>query len=145
MTHVPYKGAAPALQDVMGGRVPMSVDIITSSMQQVKSEKLRALGITSARRSPKLPDVPTVAEAEISGFESVSWYLLLAPAKTPAGIVEKVNADLRAIAALPDFRTRIEDVGGETSTLTQKETADYLAAEFTRWSRVAKERNIKAE
>jgi tripartite-type tricarboxylate transporter receptor subunit TctC len=143
--HVPYKGAAPALQDVMGGRVPMSVDIITSSLQMVKTGKLRALAITSAKRSPQLPDVPTVAEAGIPGYESVAWYLLLAPAKTPATIVDKVNADLRKIAALPDFRTRVEEAGGEALALTPKQTDDYLKAEFARWSKVVKERNIKAE
>lgn len=145
MTHVPYKGAAAGLQDVMGGRVTMSVDIITSSAPLVLSGKLRALAITGAKRSAKLPDVPTVAEAAIPGFDSVSWYLLLAPAKTPAVFLDKVNADLRAIAALPDFRASIENAGGEASSLTRKETADYLNAEFTRWAKVVRERNIKVD
>ena len=123
----------------------MSVDIITSSLQQVKAGKLRALGITSAKRSPKLPEVPTVAEAGIPGYQSVSWYLLLAPVKTPAAIVEKLNADLRAVEALPDFRARIDDIGGETSTFTQKQAADYLGAEFALWSKIVRERNIKAD
>ena len=145
MLHVPYKGAAPALQDVMGGRVPMSVDIITSSIQLVKAGKLRALAITSARRSTQLPDVPTVAEAGIPGYEFVSWYMLLAPAKTPPAIVERVNADLRKIATLPDFRQKIEDIGGEATSMNQKQVADYLNGEFTRWAKVVKERNIKAD
>jgi tripartite-type tricarboxylate transporter receptor subunit TctC len=145
MTHVPYKGAAPALQDVMGDRVPLSVDIITSSLPLVKSGKLNGVAITSAKRSPKLPDVPTVAEAGVPGYEFVSWYMLLAPAKTPPAILEKVNAELRRMATLPDFRTRIEDTGGEVSSMSLKESNDYLNAEFTRWAKVVKDRNIKAE
>ena len=145
MLHVPYKGAAPALQDVMGGRVAMSVDIITSSLQLVKTGKLKALAITGARRSPQLPDVPTVAESGLPGFDFMSWYMLLAPARTPPAIVEKINADLRRIAAQPDFRTRIEETGGEPVSLTVRQSADYLAGEFTRWAKVVKDRNIKAD
>ena len=145
MQHVPYKGAAPALQDVMGGRVPMSVDIISSSIQLVKTGKLRALAVTSAKRSPQLPDVPTVAEAGIPGYEFVAWYMLVAPAKTPQAIIDRVNADLRKIATLPDFRQKIEDIGGETVSMTQKQSIDYLNGEFTRWAKVVKERNIKAD
>jgi tripartite-type tricarboxylate transporter receptor subunit TctC len=145
MLHVAYKGAAPALQDVMGGRVPMSVDIITSSIQLVKTDKLRALAITSSKRSPQLPDVPTVAEAGIPGYEFVAWYMLIAPAKTPPAIIEKVNADLRKIATQPDFRKRIEDIGGEVVSMSVKESNDYLNSEYTRWAKVVKDRNIKAE
>lgn len=145
MTHVPYKGAAAALQDVIGGRVPLSVDIITSSMPHASAGKLRALAITGTKRSPKLPDVPTVAEAGIPGYVSVSWYLLLAPSKAPAAILDKVNADLRTLAAQPDFRARVEDLGGETAPLTRPQAAAYLNAEFTRLGKLARERGIKME
>ena len=145
MLHVPYKGAAPALQDVMADRVAMSVDIITSSLPQVKGGKLVALATTGARRSPKLPDVPTVAEAGVPSYEFVSWYMLLAPAKTPPAVLEKVNAELRKMAAAPDFKTRIEDTGGEAVAMTTKQAGDYLNGEFTRWAKVVKDRGIKAE
>lgn len=145
MLHVPYKGAAPALQDVMADRVALSVDIITSSLPLVKSGKLHGVAITSAQRSPQLPEVPTVAEAGLPGFEFVSWYMLLAPAKTPAPILDKLNAALRAMAQASDFRARVEGTGGEVASLTRKESSDYLDAEFTRWAKVVKERNIKAE
>ncbi len=145
MLHVPYKGAAPALQDVMADRVAMSVDIITSSLPQVKGGKLTALAITGAKRSPKLPDVPTVAEAGVPGYEFVSWYMLVAPAKTPPAILEKVNAELRKMAVAPDFKGRIEDTGGEAVAMTTKQANDYLNAEFKRWSQVVKDRGIKAE
>lgn len=145
MLHVPYKGAAAALQDVMGGRIAMSVDIITSSVQLVKSGKLNALAITGARRSPLLPDVPTVAEAGIPGYEFTAWYMLVAPAKTPPAVVEKLNADLRKVEALPDFRARIADVGGEVSSMSAKDTAALLDNEFKKWAVVVKARNIKAD
>ncbi|WP_326541621.1 tripartite tricarboxylate transporter substrate binding protein [Pseudorhodoferax sp.] len=145
MLHVPYKGAAPALQDVMADRVALSVDIITSSLPLVKSGKLNGVAITGAKRSPQLPDVPTVAETGLPGFEFVSWYMLLAPARTPAPILEKVNAALRQMAQAPDFRARVEGTGGEVASMTLKESNDYLNAEFTRWAKVVKERNIKAE
>nr|WP_286197476.1 tripartite tricarboxylate transporter substrate binding protein [Variovorax boronicumulans] len=145
MLHVPYKGAAPALQDVMADRVALSVDIITSSLPLVKSGKLHGAAITSAQRSPQLPDVPTVAEAGLPGFEFVSWYMLLAPAKTPAPILDKLNAALRQMAQASDFRARVEGTGGEVASLTRKESSDYLDAEFTRWAKVVKERNIRAE
>lgn len=145
MLHVPYKGAAAALQDVMGGRTAMSVDIITSSVQLVKTNKLTALATTGARRSPLLPDVPTVAEAGVPGYEFTAWYMLLAPAKTPPAIVEKLNADLRRVEALPEFRSRIAEVGGEVSSMSTKDTAAFLDAEFKKWAVVVKARNIKAD
>ncbi len=144
MLHVPYKGAAPALQDLMGDRVALSVDIITSSLPLVKSGKLQAVAITGAKRSPMLPQLPTVAEAGVPGYDFVSWYMLLAPAKTPQPVLEKVNAELRRIAMLPDFRARIEETGGEVSSMTLRQSSDYLNGEFTRWSKVVKERNIQA-
>lgn len=145
MLHVPYKGAAPALQDVMGGRVDMSVDIILSSLQLVQSNKLRALAITSAKRSPLLPDVPTVAESGLPGYDFTAWYMLLAPSGTPAPIIARLNEDLRRIAAMPDVRSKIEGMGGVVASPTVKDTNDLLNGEFDRWSKVAKERNIKAE
>lgn len=145
MTHIPYKGAAPALQDVMGDRVAMSVDIITSSMPQIKAGKLNGVAITSAKRSPRLPDVPTVAEAGIPGYEFTSWYMLLAPARTPVAVLEKVNAELRRMAASPDFKGRVEDTGGDVAGMTLRQSSDYLDAEFVRWAKVVKDRNIKAE
>ena len=145
MIHVPYKGAAPALQDVMGDRVALSVDIITSSLPLVQSGKLVPLAVTSARRSPKLPDVPTVAEAGVPGYEFVSWYILLAPAKTPRPVLEKLNTELRRMVALPDFKGRVEDTGGEVASMTLKQSSDYLDAEFARWTKVVKERGIRAD
>jgi tripartite-type tricarboxylate transporter receptor subunit TctC len=145
MLHVPYKGAAPALQDVMGGRVDVSVDIILSSLQLVQSNKLKALAITSSKRSPMLPDLPTIAEAGLPGYDFTAWYMLLAPAGTPAPILTKLNEDLRRIAAMPDVRSKIESMGGVVAGPTLKESNDLLNNEFDRWAKVVKDRNIKAD
>jgi tripartite-type tricarboxylate transporter receptor subunit TctC len=145
MLHVPYKGAAPALQDVMGGRVDVSVDIILSSLQLVQSNKLKALAITSPKRSPMLPDLPTIAEAGLPGYDFTAWYMLLAPAGTPAPILNKLNEDLRRIAAMPDVRSKIESMGGVVAGPTLKESNDLLNNEFDRWAKVVKDRNIKAD
>lgn len=145
LVHVPYKGAAPALQDVMAGRVDLSVDIILSSLPLVQGGKLRALAISSPKRSPLLPQVPTVAESGLPGYDFMSWYMLVAPAGTPAPILEKLNEDLRKMAAMPDVRARIEGMGGFVASTTLKEVRDQLNGEFDRWAKVAKERNIKVE
>lgn len=145
MLHVPYKGAAPALQDVMGGRVDMSVDIILSSLPLVQGGKLKALAVTGPKRSPLLPDVPTVAESGLPGYDFTAWYMLMAPADTPAPVLAKLNDDLRRISAMPDVRAKIEGMGGVVANPTLKETNDLLTADFARWGKVAKERNIKAE
>lgn len=145
MLHVPYKGAAPALQDVMGGRIAFTVDIITSSIQLAKTNKLRALAITSARRSPLLPDVPTVAEAGLPGYEFTAWYMLLAPAGTPTATVGALNAELRRIEAQPEFVSRLRDSGAEGVSFDSRQTAAFLDSEFDKWARVVKQRNIKAD
>ena len=145
MVHVPYKGAAPALQDIMGDRVDMSVDIILSSLPLVQGGKLKALAVTSPVRSPLLPDVPTVAEAGLPGYDLMAWYMLVAPAGVPEPILVKLNDDLRKIAALPDVRSRIEGMGGVVANSTLKDVREQLNNEFDRWAKVSKERNIKVE
>lgn len=145
LVHVPYKGAAPALQDVMGDRVSLSVDIITSSLPLIQGGKLNGVAITSAQRSPRLPQVPTVAESGLPGFEFMSWYMLLAPAKTPAPILEKLNTELRRMAQQPDYRARIEDTGGEAVSMTLAQSQAYLQGEFTRWAQVVKAGGIRAD
>jgi len=145
MLHVPYKGAAAALQDVIGGRITTSVDIITSSVQLVRSQKLNALAITGARRSALLPDVPTVAEAGVPGYEFTAWYMLLAPGKTPPAALERLNADVRKAQEATEFRQRIQDIGGEVVSTSVAEAGAFLEAEFGKWAKVVRDRNIKAD
>ena len=145
MTHIPYRGTAPLTSDLAGGSIEFAVMSPTAVMPFVQSGRLVPLAVTSARRSPKLPDVPTVAEAGVPGYEFVSWYMLLAPAKTPRPVLEKLNTELRRMVALPDFKGRVEDTGGEVASMTLKQSSDYLDAEFARWTKVVKERGIRAD
>src|SRR5207245_10182107 len=94
MTHVPYKGSAPALTDLMGGQVQLMFDNLPSSLQQIKAGKLRAIAVTSAQRAPALPDIPTIAESGLPGFEATSWFGIVAPAGTPPAIVARINTDV---------------------------------------------------
>ena len=145
MLHVPYRGAAPALQDVMADRVSLSVDVITSSLPLVQGGRLQALAITSKQRSAQLPDVPTVAEAGIPGYEFGAWYMLLAPAKTPQPVLEQLNAALIRVAADPEFKQKVEGAGGEVQAMTLEQSKVFLNTEFERWAKVVRERNIKAD
>ncbi len=146
MLHVPYKGAAPAVQDLVAGRVDVMLDPAVSSSAFVKQGKLHALAVTTAKRTPLLPDLPTLAEAGVPGYEFNAWFLLLAPAKTPAAIVSKVNQDLAKVAALPDYLEKLSNLGAEpAAALTPAQVNEFVAKEIQRWAKVVKEANIKVE
>jgi tripartite-type tricarboxylate transporter receptor subunit TctC len=138
LVHVPYKGSAPALTDLMGGSVTMMFDTIPSAVSHVKSGKLRALGVTGARRSPLFPDVPTIAESGLPGYEVVSWYGLIAPAGTPREIIGRLNAEAIKAANSQGFRSRMEPLGFEIVTATPEKMADMLRADSARWAAVIK-------
>ena len=138
MVHVPYKGSAPALTDLMGGSVTMMFDTIPSAVSHVKGGKLRALGVTGARRSPLFPDVPTIAESGLPGYEVVSWYGLIGPAGIPAGIVGRLNAEATKAANSPGFRGRMEPLGFEIVTATPERMVQMLRADSARWASVIK-------
>jgi tripartite-type tricarboxylate transporter receptor subunit TctC len=145
MTHIPYKGAAPALTDLLGGQVQVMFATIISSMAHVKAGRLRALAVTSAKRSAALPELPTIAEAGVPGFEATAWFMLLAPAKTPQEIVQQVSRAAQAILARPDVRARFAQEGGEPAGLTPERTAAYLKSEIARWGKVVKDAHIQVE
>jgi tripartite-type tricarboxylate transporter receptor subunit TctC len=145
MLHVPYRGAAPAMQDVMAGRVAFTIDVITSSLPHVKGGKLKASAVTSAQRSPQAPDVPTVAEAGLPGYEFVAWYALLAPARTPPETLKRLGDALQHTLAQPGFVQRLKESGAQPMPMSQAASAAYLDRELDKWSRIVKERNIKAE
>lgn len=145
MLHVPYRGASPAMQDVMGGRVAFTIDVITSSLPHVKSGKLRALAVSSAQRSAQAPEVPTMAEAGVPGYEFTAWYALLAPAQTPPDTLKRLGAALQAALAQPAFTARLQESGATPLPMDRAASAKYLQGEFDKWSRIVKERNIKAE
>jgi len=145
MTHIPYKGAAPALTDLLGGQVQLMFATIISSAQHVQSGRVRALAVTSAKRSAAFPDLPTVAEAGVPGFEATAWFMLLAPAKTPETIVQRVSRDAAAALAKPDLRARFAKEGAEAVGSTPDRAAAYLKSEIARWGKVVRAANIQAE
>jgi tripartite-type tricarboxylate transporter receptor subunit TctC len=138
MVHVPYKGAGPAIVDVLGGHVPMLFDNIPSVQPQVASGKMKAIGVTSAKRSPAMPNVPTFAEAGLAGFEANSWWAILAPAGTPKEIVARLNAEV--VKALNDLalRERFIGLGADPAPGTPEEAAAHIRGEVAKWSAIVK-------
>jgi len=138
IVNVTYKGSAPALIDVIGGQVPVMFDGISSALPHIKAEKLRALAVSSASRSPIVPDVPTLAEAGIAGFEANSWLGVLVPRGTPAEIVDLLNRELTRIVRAPPVRQNLLGKGAESVGGTQLEFAAFIRAEIDKWARVIK-------
>ena len=145
MQHIPYKGRASAIPDLLGGRVTMMFDNMPSSLPLVREGKLRALGVTSAKRSPAAPDIPTLAEAGLPGFEAVSWFAMFAPANTPAPVVDKLQAEISKILKSPEVSKKLLDLGLEPSGSTPAELAAYQKNEIAKWSKVVKDSGAKVE
>jgi tripartite-type tricarboxylate transporter receptor subunit TctC len=145
MTHVPYKGSAPALQDLMGGQVQLMFDNLPPSLPQIKAGKLRALAVTSATRAPALPDVPTVAESGLPGFEASSWFGLVAPAGTPPAIIAKINAEVAAWLASPEGKEKLSSIGANAAGGSPEDFARHINAETAKWAKVVKESGAKVD
>ena len=138
MLHVPYKGSAPAVADLIGGHVAMMFDNLPSSMPHVRSGKLRALAVTSLQRASSIPDVPTIAESGVSGYEATSWFGMLAPAGTPPAIVAKLNAEIVQILGLPEVQKAMREQGAEPHPEKPEAFAAFIRAETTKWEKVVK-------
>ena len=138
MIHIPYKGSAPAVTDLLGNQIAIMFDNMPSAIQHVRSGKLRPLAVTTAKRSPELPDVPTVAEAGVPGYEATSWFGLFAPTKTPADVQAKLHAAIIKVLQKPDVIKKIGDQGGEVVTESQAEFGKFIAAENEKWKQVVK-------
>ena len=145
MQHVPYKGSAPALTDLIGGQVQLIFDSMPSAMPHVKSGKIRALAVTTAKRSPTVPDLPTIAESGVPGFDISTWYGVWAPAGTPKDIVSKVAAEMAKALQQPAVRERLAALGAEPVGNTPEEFAAYCQAELAKWSRIVRESGAKAD
>ena len=138
MNHIPYKGSAPALTDVMGGQASLMFDTMLSAMPHVKNGKLKAIAVTSAARSPAAPDVPTVAESGLPGYEAIAWNGLLVPAGTPADIVGKLNAELKKALDAPDVKDRFSAQGFGAAWSTREAFAKFIQSELDKWAKVVK-------
>jgi tripartite-type tricarboxylate transporter receptor subunit TctC len=138
LTHVPYRGAAPAMNDLIAGHVPILFDNLPTVVPQVQSGTVRALAVASPERLPSLPDVPTFAEAGMPDFEVSSWFGLLAPAGTPTDVVAKIIADVKKTLARPDVQKKFDEMGSPVGNLTGDAFAKFLKEETEKWADVVK-------
>ena len=145
MLHIPYKGSGPAVSDLLGGQINYMFDSITSARPHIESGKLRALGVTKAKRSSTLPNVPTLAEAGVPGYEVSPWFAVFMPASTPKAIVGKLNKALLDAMKDPEVVKRFESIGAEPVGSTPDELAKHLARESDRWTKLITERGIKLD
>lgn len=143
--HVPYKGSAPAVTDLIGGQVQWMIDPVLSSAQHVKSGKLRALAVSTAKRSNVVPGLPTIAESGLPGYDFAAWFVLLAPAKTPPAIVERMHREVERILALPEVKERYVQLGAEPGSGTPAQVGAFLAAEVKRYQAVVRDAGMKAD
>ncbi|MGE5526041.1 MAG: tripartite tricarboxylate transporter substrate binding protein [Rhodospirillaceae bacterium] len=145
VVHVPFKGGGPAMADVIAGNTQICLGSLIQMIPHVNSGRLKMLGIGSLKRSKAFPDVPTIAEAGVPGYDASNWWGILAPAGTPQNIVQTLNKEIGAILTSPDIQKRFESQGAEAATMTPAEFGKHIRAETVKWSRVVKEANIKAE
>jgi tripartite-type tricarboxylate transporter receptor subunit TctC len=145
MNHIPYKGSAPALTDLMAGQIQVAFDFMISAMPHVKSGKIKALAVTSATRSPVAPDLPTVAESGVPGFEVIGWNGLVAPARTPKEIIAKLNAELKKALDQPDTKERFAAQGFSATWTTPEKFGAYIESEHAKWAKVVKDSGAKID
>jgi tripartite-type tricarboxylate transporter receptor subunit TctC len=145
IVHIPYRGSAPAFTDLMAGQVQVMAESIPQAAQYVKAGKLRALAVTSRERNPALPEVPTMIEAGLKGFEVVGFYGVLAPAGTPKAAVDKLSAAFKATLEVPEVRSRMVTQGADPAFLGSEDFAKFLGAEMPRWAKVVKDSGTKLD
>ena len=145
LTHVPYRGSGPALADLMGGSIQLMFVDMPAAMQHIRSGRLRPIGVTSLQRSPALPEVPTVAEQGLPGFEVIAWFGVLAPAKTPQATVDALSRRVLSIMEKPAVRQKMEALGADPVALPPAEFSRHIKAEIDRWSQLVRELNVKLD
>ncbi|KGG89564.1 Bug family tripartite tricarboxylate transporter substrate binding protein [Comamonas thiooxydans] len=145
ITHVPYKGSAAALVDLVSGQVQMSFDTMPSVIGQIKAGKLRALAVTSPQRNPQLPQVPTMAEAGLRDVEISAWYGIYMPASTPKAVQQKVHDEVNKVIAMPETKSRLEAVGAELRPMPQADFGSFHLAEYKRFGDIIRKNNIKLD
>jgi tripartite-type tricarboxylate transporter receptor subunit TctC len=144
-THVPYKGAAPAIQDVLAGHVQVMFDNTSSAIPNIKSGRLKALGVASLKRYPTLPELPTIAEEGVAGYETTIWLGLFAPAKTPSAMVQKLNKEVQDAVNSAEYKDKLAALDIQPRLSTSQELANFLKADLGKWARVVKDAGIKPE
>lgn len=145
LTHVPYKGAAPAIQDVLAGHVSMMFDNMSSAIPNIRTHRVRALGVASLKRYPSMPELPTISEAGVKDYETTIWLALFAPAKTPANTVQTLAQEVRAAVHSTEYRERLRQLDIQPASSSSQELAGYLRDELAKWQRVVKVANIATE
>ena len=145
MVHVPYKGSAPAVSDLIGGQIDIMFDNMPSAIQHVRAGKLRPLAVTTARRAPELPEVPTIAEAGVPGYEATSWFGMFAPAGTPAPVVARLNGALVKVLADPEVKKKLAEQGAEPYSEKPEQFAEFIRKETAKWSKVVKDSGASAD
>lgn len=143
MTHIPYKGANPAVTDVMGGQIQLSFAPFPAALPQIKSGRLRVLGVTSAQRSPLLPEVPTVAESGLPGYVAATWFAVLAPAKTPPAVIAKLNKDINTVLARPEIKAAFAADGTEPAGGTPEQLRESMRSGIKQWGELVRKLGIK--
>ena len=145
MVHIPYKGAAPALNDLLGGQIPVMFDSLTGVIQQVKAGKLRALGVTSLKRAPAAPEIPTLDESGIKGFEATAWFGLYAPGNMPPELTRKLSADVLEALKSPRIQNQFAEQGATPGTMSQREFSAFVNSEIDKWGKVIATANVKID
>jgi tripartite-type tricarboxylate transporter receptor subunit TctC len=145
LVHVPYKGGGPAMGDLVGGQVQLIFATTASAIPHIKSGRIKGIAVTTAKRSALLPDLPTISEAGLAGFDANNWYGLVVPAKTPREIIDRLNAEVTKILAMPDVKTTLFNQGLDPAPGTPEQFGAYIKSERAKWARVIKESGAKAE
>jgi tripartite-type tricarboxylate transporter receptor subunit TctC len=145
LQHIPYKGSAQALTDIVGGQIQIYASSVPTAMGQIKDGRLRAIAVTSLKRSASLPETPTIAESGWPGFEAITWFGFVAPAKTPAPIIKELNANINFILKMPEVRSKLMGEGGEILGGTPEQFSALLTKDTARWARVIQDANVKID
>jgi tripartite-type tricarboxylate transporter receptor subunit TctC len=144
LAHVAYRGEAPAINDLIGGQIPLMFANLSAVVGNIRAGQLRALAVTSAQRAAAAPEIPTVAEAGLPGFEAATWFALVAPAGTPRDVLARINAEVKRALALPDVKQRFADLGMTAEDSTPDQLDSYIRSEIAKWSKVIRDADIKA-
>lgn len=145
IVHVPYRGAAPAMNDLLGGQIPMMFDNMPALLQQVQSKTINAIAVAGATRAAALPDVPTVAESGLPGFEAFAWFGLVAPAKTPAPVLAQLQSEVEQILKLPDVQKRFAELGADPGKLSGDAFGKFLADDSEKWTKIIRSAGVSME